>query len=288
MVIKSLELAKLIRDIYINIHNNYSNYQSIDLFTNEYVDTIKQNIFTKDLEEKFKNDVNELKKLSKNYSIINNDGKVNKLAFSDNFIFTKEWQVDQKNVGKEFIIKEILGYYKKENKKINIVSLGIGNGALASKYFNSINSETVTLTGIDLYNKNLQLSKQEIPFLNVYPPCDLNTLSADNELRIPSNSVDIIECSFVAHHVEKFDSLISEVHRILKKEGIFCYLDLTDETCLESEMIFQTAHQHPPYHGMEFFRNYKVISTIIEKYFVIEKYNRIGPGILFTASSKRK
>ena len=137
-----------------------------------------------------------------------------------------------------------------------------------------------------VHQKFLKESKKCIPQLEIHPPFDLNDISEDNKLRIEDNSIDIVECSIVGHHVENFETFIQEVFRILKKDGLFYYLDLTDKIEIEDKMTFNHTHRQPLFHGIEFFRDYKKIRESIQEKMNIKYYERIGPGILFLIAQK--
>ena len=167
-----------------------------------------------------------------------------------------------------------------------MVSIGIGDGSGAVKYACKLDFDNGDkLTGYDLHQTYLKKAKEKI--INLETHCvDLNKLSPDCRLPCKDNSVDIVECTMVAHHIENFNNLIIEIKRILKPAGCFFYLDLIDKTICERKMLFMDDHKYPPFHGVEFFRDQETIKDITNRHLSVDNDLRIGPGILLLSAVK--
>ncbi|MGY0398873.1 MAG: methyltransferase domain-containing protein [Ostreibacterium sp.] len=115
----------------------------------------------------------------------------------------------------------------------------------------------------------------------------VETLVISNETRmlIDSNSFDLVECSMTAHHMEKFELLIDEVHRVLKKGGAFLYVDLIDKTVTEKGMVFDSHHDYPEYHGVEFYRDVNQVTNTISNKLKVFLTTRIGPDYIFIGAN---
>lgn len=109
-------------------------------------------------------------------------------------------------------------------KNLKILDIGCGGGLL-SEEFAKCGAE---VTGIDISEKSLEIAKKH---------------SLENKLKIkyksgyaeniPSNdnTFDAVICADVLEHVDDLERVISEVSRVLKSKGIFCY-DTINKTFL--------------------------------------------------------
>jgi len=279
MIQSTQKFIENVRDIYLVIGKNYTPYLNLESLSENKVNL--NDLFRPGQLVEYVQDCKKLDKLAKRIDDKNN------LQFTDSFNFTISDQ--QKAFGTQRMIREVtrkIQQKKELEQPVNIVSLGIGDGATAQKYTKKLSLEKQDqIIGLDLHASYLNKAKQKISQLT--PVCfDLNQLSKGLSLPIEDQSADIVECSMVAHHVEDFEQLVTEVARILKKGGSFFYLDLIDRTIKEDKMVFIDDHVYPSFHGVEFFRDHKVITHITNKYFSIYQYDRVGPGILFQAAMK--
>ncbi len=105
---------------------------------------------------------------------------------------------------------------------INVLDAGCGTGSLAidikTKYQN------IHLSAIDADSKMIRIAKeksnhanQEIQFTEAFL----------QKLPFPNNSFDIVYSSLVFHHLktENKKDAMKEIHRILKKDGLFLLID---------------------------------------------------------------
>lgn len=275
---KTGELAKNIREIYIQLNKNYTLFTSLKNF--KKLDASLYELFSPNIANKLSEDLGNLALLKDN-----SDNTSAYLNFSGEFNFAQSDQ--QKKYGQQILIFEVIKHIKQLQQRDRpncIVSLGIGNGRTASQYAKELKLKDIMI-GVDIHKNYLHEACKLIPSLK-HTEFDFNTLQCGKCLDIETKSVDIVECTMVAHHVEKFDTLIIEINRLLREDGMFYYLDIIDKTCLEENMVYQSNHIYPSYHGIEFFRSHEEIKAVVSKFFSIIKYERIGPGILFLSAKK--
>lgn len=270
---------KNIRDIYLVLGKNYTPYLNLAALENKEVDL--GDFFHPEQIKDYMGEssqLNTLTRIPKSKS---------GLGFSETFDFRVSDQ--QKAYGTQKLIREVkreIRYLKDLNRSVNMISLGIGDGGTAQSYSQHLSLENKdTLIGVDLHKKYLEKAKQKIPHLTGRH-FDLNKLALGCKLPVEDHSMDIVECSMTAHHVEDFSCLMAEAARILKKGASFIYLDLIDKTAKEEHMAFFNDHTYPSYHGVEFFRDHDTIKQIVGTHLSIHLYNRVGPGILFLAAIK--
>lgn len=270
---------KNIRDIYLVLGKNYTPYLKLAALENKEVDL---NDFFHP--EQIKDYMGESRQLNTLARIPESKPW---LGFSETFDFRVSDQ--QKAYGTQNLIREVnreIRQLKDLHRSVNVISLGIGDGGTAQSYSHQLSLENRdTLIGVDLHQKYLEKAKQNIPHLTGMP-FDLNTLARGCQLPVEDHSIDIVECSMTAHHVEDFFYLMAEAARILKRGGSFIYLDLIDKTAKEEHMAFLNDHTYPSYHGVEFFRDHGTIKQMVGSHLSIYLYNRVGPGILFLAAMK--
>ncbi|MCP4020569.1 MAG: class I SAM-dependent methyltransferase [Desulfobacteraceae bacterium] len=211
----------------------------------------------------------------------------NEVHFTDPFNFNISNK--QKQYATSRLIKEIMRTIQRKKAKklpLKMLSLGIEDARISHIYTQEMSlKDGDRLTGIGLHKDRLKKAKKRIDFLDALI-FDLNQLSNRRKLPFADHSQDIVECNMVGHHVENFEYLISEVKRLLKRNGCFYYLDLIDKTDTEKEMTFFSDHEYPPFHGVEFFRDHRTIKHIVKQHLSLSGYNRVGPGILFLSAIK--
>jgi putative AdoMet-dependent methyltransferase len=99
----------------------------------------------------------------------------------------------------------------------HILDIGIGNGALASRFA----SKAAKITGIDLSEAMLDLARQK------HPEFELQ-VGTFNYIPFPNRHFDVVMSSFAFHevHYEKRNSAHVQMARVLKPNGILCLLDV--------------------------------------------------------------
>lgn len=192
---------------------------------------------------------------------------------------------DQKIYCKNRIIEEISEELSRLNcNRINILSLGIGNGSTTHRYI--INDvDRCCVTGMDLYNSYMRDAIGIIPNLEAIE-FDFNSLSKTNIFPFADGRFDIIECVMVAHHVENLELLFKEVFRVLKPGGVFLYSDLIDKTEISKPVVFSSDHEYPDFHGVEFYRTHEYVKSLLINKYDLEVNRRIGPGYIIISARK--
>ena len=270
---------KNIRDIYLVLGKNYTPYLKLAALENKEVEL--SDFFQP---EQIKDYMGESRQLN---TLTGSPEFQSGLEFSQTFDFRVS--DEQKAYGTQNLIREVrreIRQLKELHRSVNVISLGIGDGGTAQLYSQQLSLENRdTLIGVDLHKKYLEKAKQKIPHLTRMH-FDLNTLARGGQLPVEDHSMDIVECSMTAHHVEDFSCLMAETVRILKKGASFIYLDLIDKTAKEQHMAFSNDHTYPSYHGVEFFRDHGTIKQMVGTHLSHYLYDRVGPGILFLAAMK--
>lgn len=271
------QFVETIRNIYLHLNKNYTPYLKLAALASDQVDL--ESLFHPDLLSDYQEDRQEV------MNLIEASQKRKALQFSDKFDFRTSDM--QKNFGSKLLnhgIARVSTRLKALKRPITLLSLGIGDGSAAREYIRYLDPvRKAQVIGIDVHDCYLEQAQGKIPGLRVHR-FDLNDLASGASMPLDDRSVDMIECAMVAHHIERFKPLVAEVGRLLKPGGSFFYLDLIDKTLREEVMQFQSDHQYPPFHGVEFFRDHFTIKKIVQEFLTIDTYVRVGPGILFLES----
>lgn len=271
--------AKSVRDIYLTYNKNFSNYLKMDMLKQDSVDL--DSIFENGQLQQF---------LSYFEKLDTGDGSnPGPIDFTDSHDFSVA--NDQKRYGKHRLVEEIFRWLKarkaRDGAPVRVLSIGTGDGATAMRYGKVLDyGKGDHIIGLDLYEKYLVEARQNVPGMETHET-DLNALSADVKMQVVDASIDLVECSMTAHHMEHFDVLVDEVQRVLKKGGIFFYVDLIDKTDVETGMVFENHHDYPEYHGVEFYRSADDIVAAISKHLELSQITRIGPGYIFLGAAKK-
>lgn len=128
-----------------------------------------------------------------------------------------------KNVVKDFglepRVKELINKYKTENnlenQQINILDWGCGMG----KEVLRLRDNGYTAFGVEI---NEKLIKKNLPFFinRGYNSSILQAVSEDNKTNFPDEYFDIILSNQVFEHIEDMESVLAEMKRITKKNGV--------------------------------------------------------------------
>lgn len=139
-------------------------------------------------------------------------------------------------LNKEIVMKR---FSSLQNKKV--LDLGCGYGWY-SNYFSKIGAKVI---GCDGSIEMLKLARKK------YPNIQFEYMDIEDRLNIQDNSFDIVFSNQVLMDIKNIPHLIKEVHRILKKHGIF-YVSIV----------------HPAFYDGEWLSDEKGFkkSKIIEKY----------------------
>ena len=129
----------------------------------------------------------------------------------------------------EFAKRTIDNINRGEPEKIRILDLGCGGGLLSEEFARM----GYTTTGIDPSEVSLKTAITHAKENNLA----ITYLKATGEnIPFPSGSFDVVLCCDVLEHVYDLPKVISEISRVLKKDGIFIY-DTFNRTAL-SNIIF--------------------------------------------------
>lgn len=109
---------------------------------------------------------------------------------------------------------DLKNYHKKALKIIpangSMLELGIGNG----NFISSLKNKFRVLYGADIINENLINTKKR--GINKLTKCDLNI-----KLPFKDKSFDTIIALEVIEHIFEYKHALSEINRILRKDGLF-------------------------------------------------------------------
>lgn len=103
------------------------------------------------------------------------------------------------------------------NKKCKVLEIGCGNGALWLKNIKEINSNIeITLTDtcqdmLDEARDNLERYNKNIIFKKMTP----------KNINFEDESFDIVIANHILFYMDDLDKVLKEIHRVLKKDGIF-------------------------------------------------------------------
>lgn len=140
----------------------------------------------------------------------------NKVKRNENIVehFTKRsMQYDNISlwVTNETILKRMLDFLPEDNKKYKILDLGAGTGAV-SKYILNNYKKDVEITAVDNCLSMLEkIDEQQIQIVE----------SDVARMPFPDHSFDVVISRQCLHYVENLDEAMSEVRRVMKKDGVF-------------------------------------------------------------------
>lgn len=122
----------------------------------------------------------------------------------------------KKNIYKDLVtplLFETLSILENKKKSYSLLDLGCGHGSVLFSLKLLGFLKKAIITGIDKDKKALKTFKENFPHATV--------LSADISIRtsIKSNSFDVAICNQVVEHIDDDDFFVSEIYRILKKQG---------------------------------------------------------------------
>lgn len=111
------------------------------------------------------------------------------------------------------------------NKRVQIIDVGCGSGAVTKKILKANSKRALTITSIDT---NIQILKQMQNSLSVSDSLkvQIKKESADNLKSIKSNQYDSYYCRFLLEHNPKSaQAIIDEAYRVLKIGGTATIID---------------------------------------------------------------
>ncbi len=123
-----------------------------------------------------------------------------------------------------------------------ILDLGCGPGFQIRK----MKKKGAKVRGIDLSDKLIEIAKKQNPGIEIIKGDITKKLSYKN------SEFDIVSSSLVFGHIEKWEKILQEVHRILKKDGIFIFSAYNPMTELMTKEKW-------------FFKKFKIIKDYFEE-----------------------
>lgn len=159
------------------------------------------------------------------------------------------------------------------------IDIGCGEG-----YLLSLLSQTKQIVGLDISKVALARAKE----LLKEKPCIHLIYGNAQKLSFADNSFDKIVCSELLEHVPDPKSVIKEIYRVLKKEGVVV-ISIPDEKRIQNIMrvlkflgmrkLIHSARKKEDYEWHLYISNLKFVQDIIEDFFKILEVKRV-PYIL--------
>jgi ubiquinone/menaquinone biosynthesis C-methylase UbiE len=170
-------------------------------FNKEFSDNLFNNIFNQKM-----NDLDII-----NY-IIKNTEKSKILFNPKSKLICNEWT---------YIIQYLVLIYKKLNKNVNNIKyldIGCGSGNKTNKFANLLNIDYKNVYGADINNWGPYNQKEythKFNFIQI----------SEDKIDIKDDSIDLISCILMLHHVKNLDIFIKEIKKKLKKDGILLIIE---------------------------------------------------------------
>ncbi len=121
------------------------------------------------------------------------------------------------------LVKKAAGIFKEKNVS-KILDLGCGTG----RHIVFLTTEGFDVYGVDISESGLEITKKRLEEIGAESKLKINDMAS---LDFEDNFFDAVISTFVINHakIEKFRKIISEVKRILKKDGLFVFTVLSDK-----------------------------------------------------------
>ena len=132
--------------------------------------------------------------------------------------------------GFEFIKRNI----KKLGDNMVYLDIGCGDGRKTTKFSKVFKIKKENINGTDIKTWGPYEEKKDLPFNFKY-------IQKNEKLDYPDESFDIITCILTLHHIENINNMLSEIYRILKKNGIFILIE-HDGLTYNDQLIIDIQH----------------------------------------------
>ena len=156
----------------------------------------------------------------------------------------------------------------------SVLEIGSGRGGNCS--YLARYTKAKKIVGLDFCESHIEFSNNVHKFDNVlFQEGDAQALPFDNE------AFDVILNIESSHGYPDLQKFASEVDRVLKKGGVFCYTDIMLETQNSEKLMDQKV-------GFEFFKPEKEYEDMIQKSGLsVKKYVDITPGVVKSLESDK-
>ncbi|MCX2680363.1 bifunctional demethylmenaquinone methyltransferase/2-methoxy-6-polyprenyl-1,4-benzoquinol methylase UbiE [Galbibacter sp. EGI 63066] len=122
--------------------------------------------------------------------------------------------------------KKVVAMVKDAQAK-TVLDIATGTGDLAINLAFNANVEKVT--GLDISPGMLEVGKQKVAQKNLADTIDM-VIGDSEALPFEDNSFDAITVAFGVRNFENLEKGLSEIHRVLKKDGVFVVLETSVPT----------------------------------------------------------
>ncbi len=122
--------------------------------------------------------------------------------------------------------KKVLKMVQDKNPE-SILDIATGTGDLAISF--AINTKTPKIIGLDISNGMLDVARKKVALTTLEKRIDF--IQADSEnMPFADSSFDVITVSFGIRNFETLEKGLSEIKRVLKKDGLFVILETSVPT----------------------------------------------------------
>ena len=129
-------------------------------------------------------------------------------------------------------------YFSKQIGNLNglkILDLGCGGGLLSEEFA----KKNAKVVGIDISDNSIKIAKAHASKNNL--TIIYKKGNAEN-IPIKDNTFDVVVCADCLEHVDNLEKVISEISRVLKNKGLFCY-DTINRTFLSKLTVDWIANR---------------------------------------------
>ena len=168
------------------------------------------------------------------------------------------------NRGKQRVrdLKDI-GFFSKVKSANTLLDFGGQNGIIGREIGDVLNTQNVIVTDISNWFGNTFTKVPNVKqiFLNTY------TLN-----QIDTQSIDLIICFQVLHHIKQFETTLNELYRVLKPGG---YMLIREHDCNSEETRVLIDIEHSLFECAIESRGYKYLKEYYANYFTRKNLNMI-------------
>jgi len=134
----------------------------------------------------------------------------------------------------EFSFEFIKRNIKKLGDNMTYLDIGCGDGRKTNKFGQVFKIKKENINGTDIKTWGPYEAKKDLPFNFKY-------IMKNEKLDYADESFDIITCILTLHHIENINNMLSEIYRILKKNGTFILIE-HDGLSYNDQLIIDIQH----------------------------------------------